>query len=184
MRFPLVGSAVLLGLFTAIKLLPASMISLVVGWYFVLLGTFAIAASVLPFFPFGNSRGFLKLGFLNGLPKIVKLFLFEAEDVGALEVTLAELLCGLGSFGFCCWYHASRHWVSNNVIGIGFCVQVSLQTSPAFLTHTHIRGREPRILLTRSLTRSLAHSLGRSLVSRPQKGRKTTQNDGKRKQSS
>mmetsp|Transcript_10901 Transcript_10901/g.24844 ORF Transcript_10901/g.24844 Transcript_10901/m.24844 type:complete len:390 (-) Transcript_10901:213-1382(-) len=123
MRFPLVGSAVLLGLFTAIKLLPASMISLVVGWYFVLLGTFAIAATALPFVPFGNTRGFLKLGFLNKLPKIVKLFLFEAEDVGALEVTLAELICGLGSFGFCCWYHASRHWVSNNVIGIGFCVQ-------------------------------------------------------------
>ena len=45
MRFPVMGSVVLLSLFAAIKLLPKELLTLCLGLYFMLLGTFAISVS-------------------------------------------------------------------------------------------------------------------------------------------
>ena len=128
MRFPIMGSCVLLGLFAAIKLLPKELLTLCLGLYFVLLGTFAIAATTLPFvecwMPKFMSAFKIKLGILDKLPKSVKLFLFDTdEDLDTLEITGSELLIGLASLAFCSWYHVTRHWVSNNVIGLSFCIQ-------------------------------------------------------------
>merc|ERR1711933_640084 len=44
-------------------------------------------------------------------------------DLDTLEITGSELLIGLASLAFCSWYHVTRHWVSNNVIGLSFCIQ-------------------------------------------------------------
>jgi minor histocompatibility antigen H13 len=128
MRFPLMGSVVLLSLFTAIKLLPKDLLTLCLGLYFMLLGTFAISATILPFvekvLPSVFSRMRVKLGFLNLLPKSVKLFLFETdEDLSSLEITASEMMCGIASAAFCWWYHKTRHWVANNTIGLSFCMQ-------------------------------------------------------------
>lgn len=133
MRFPLMGSVVLLGLFTAIKFLPKELLTVCLSLYFALLGTFAISATALPFvdgwLPSSLRTTQIKLGFLNRLPSPVKNFLFEAEtegeelDLGDLEITGSELLCGLCSLAFCYVYHSTRHWVTNNVIGISFCIQ-------------------------------------------------------------
>ena len=49
MKFPLIGSAVLFGLFVVFKVLPKDMVNLVLTGYFVLLGTFAVTATLLPF---------------------------------------------------------------------------------------------------------------------------------------
>merc|ERR1712157_291296 len=98
------------------------------GLYFMLLGTFAISATILPFMerilPSFFSRMKVKLGFLNLLPKSVKLFLFETdEDLSELEISGCEIICGIGSAVFCWWYHKTRHWVANNTIGLIFCMQ-------------------------------------------------------------
>mmetsp|Transcript_13517 Transcript_13517/g.37961 ORF Transcript_13517/g.37961 Transcript_13517/m.37961 type:complete len:303 (-) Transcript_13517:1033-1941(-) len=132
MRFPLMGSVVLLGLFAAIKLLPKELLTVCLSLYFVLLGTFAITATVLPFVdpwvPGFIRRANISLGFLDKLPKVVKDFLLEADEAGdfdlsTLKITGSELICGLGSAALCYWYYMSKHWVSNNAIGISFCVQ-------------------------------------------------------------
>jgi len=66
---------------------------------------------------------------LDKLPGPLKGFFFESDsesgelDLGNLEITGSELFCGLGSAMFCYWYFTSKHWVSNNVIGISFCIQ-------------------------------------------------------------
>lgn len=49
MKFPLIGSAVLVSLFVLFKYLPKDLINAVLTTYFVLLGTFAITATLLPF---------------------------------------------------------------------------------------------------------------------------------------
>ena len=49
MKFPLIGSAVLVSLFVLFKFLPKDLVNQVLTAYFVLLGTFAITATVLPF---------------------------------------------------------------------------------------------------------------------------------------
>ena len=49
MTFPLIGSAVLLGLFLLFKFLPKELVNSVLTGYFVLLGTFATTVTILPF---------------------------------------------------------------------------------------------------------------------------------------
>lgn len=49
MKFPFIGSAVLLSLFVAFRFLPANLVNAALTLYFASLGTAALAASVLPF---------------------------------------------------------------------------------------------------------------------------------------
>ena len=49
LKFPIMGSAVLMGLFCLFKFLPKDLVNAVLTAYFVLLGTFAITATMLPF---------------------------------------------------------------------------------------------------------------------------------------
>ncbi len=44
----------------------------------------------------------------------------EPEDIVA---TYPELIGGLLSLAFCCWYYAKKHWLANNVLGICFSVE-------------------------------------------------------------
>ncbi|KAA6418748.1 MAG: minor histocompatibility antigen H13-like [Trebouxia sp. A1-2] len=49
LKFPLVGSAVLFGLFITFKVLPKNLVNLVLAGYFALLGVLALTATALPF---------------------------------------------------------------------------------------------------------------------------------------
>ena len=49
LKFPLVGSAVLFGLFITFKVLPKHLVNLVLAGYFALLGVLALTATALPF---------------------------------------------------------------------------------------------------------------------------------------
>lgn len=49
LKFPLVGSAVLFGLFITFKILPKNLVNLVLAGYFALLGVLALTATLLPF---------------------------------------------------------------------------------------------------------------------------------------
>jgi len=128
MRFPMMGSIVLLSLFTAIKLLPKELLTVCLGLYFMLLGTFAITATIVPFvedcLPSFISKREINLGFLNRLPKNVRVALFETEeDLSTIKVTGSDIVSGIASLAFCYWYQKTRHWVANNAIGLSFCVQ-------------------------------------------------------------
>lgn len=48
------------------------------------------------------------------------LCLQEPTDIAA---TYPELMGGLLSLLFCCWYYAKKHWLANNVLGICFSVE-------------------------------------------------------------
>jgi hypothetical protein len=48
------------------------------------------------------------------------LFLQEPTDIAA---TYPELIGGLLSLIFCCWYYAKKHWLANNILGICFSVE-------------------------------------------------------------
>ena len=49
MTFPLIGSAVLLGLFLLFKFLPKELVNSVLTGYFVLIGIFAVTITIVPF---------------------------------------------------------------------------------------------------------------------------------------
>ncbi|KAK9804922.1 hypothetical protein WJX72_012184 [[Myrmecia] bisecta] len=119
MRFPMIGSAVLLSLFLLFKFLPKDLVNAVLTAYFVLLGTFAITATLLPFLeaPFSLAVQQRSYG-VKGIR--IPIFLKEPTDVLA---TVPELIGGACSLVFCCWYYAQKHWLANNVLGLAFSVQ-------------------------------------------------------------
>ena len=119
MRFPIMGSAILLSLFVTFKLLPKEYVNAVLSFYFVLLGTIAITAVILPFVaPFVPPRlRRIEFGAYN-----VKIP-FLMPDPTDLTASVPELAGGALALVFCVWYVAKKHWLANNVLGLAFSVQ-------------------------------------------------------------
>ena len=84
MKFPLVGSAVLVSLFLAFRLLPKHWVNTALTLYFVVLGTAALAATVLPFVEaaFGEAARKKKYTLARGVtvPYLVKVREREGEE--------------------------------------------------------------------------------------------------------
>lgn len=119
LKFPVVGSVLLLSLFLAYKFLPADILNLVVSIYFVGIGTLGMVATVdpimAPLLPRRLSSEEKEICF----PKI-PLLLPEGLEIGFTP--LEALLCIPAAF-FCKWYWQSKHWLANNGLGIAFSLQ-------------------------------------------------------------
>lgn len=117
MKFPLMGSAVLVGLFVALKFVPKELLNLVLSAYFVLLGIFALSACLAPLcarvMPESTHHKLVvDLGKLN-----VPYLLDEPLE---LKATAPELAAFLVAAAFCGWYFAAKHWIANNALGLAF----------------------------------------------------------------
>ena len=54
---------------------------------------------------------------------IVNAALLLLQDPTDIAATYPELIGGLLSLTFCCWYYAKKHWLANNILGICFSVE-------------------------------------------------------------
>eukprot|EP00270_Netrium_digitus_P008788 TRINITY_DN2643_c0_g1_i2.p1 TRINITY_DN2643_c0_g1~~TRINITY_DN2643_c0_g1_i2.p1 ORF type:complete len:357 (+),score=98.05 TRINITY_DN2643_c0_g1_i2:452-1522(+) len=114
MRFPLVGSAVLLGLFLLFKFLPKDIVNMVLSCYFVVLGILALGATILPLVAVAVPKKWAEnvitwnFKWLRGLE---------------IEFTLAQIVAGIPAAAFCVWYVQRKHWFANNVLGLAFSIQ-------------------------------------------------------------
>lgn len=112
MRFPFIGSAVLLSLFLLFKFLPKDLINTVLTLYFFALGILALTATILPaaekFLPkrFNESSFSVKIPFIQ-----------------SIQLTLSELIAGIPASFFCVWYVVKKHWLANNILGLAFSIQ-------------------------------------------------------------
>ncbi|RDX79515.1 Signal peptide peptidase [Mucuna pruriens] len=108
MRFPFVGSAMLLSLFLLFKFLSKDLVNTVLTGYFFVLGIVALSATLLPF---------------------IKRFLPKHwnEDVIVwpleIEFTRSQIVAGIPGTFFCAWYAFRKHWLANNILGLAFCIQ-------------------------------------------------------------
>uniref|UniRef100_A0A061QWF5 Minor histocompatibility antigen H13 n=1 Tax=Tetraselmis sp. GSL018 TaxID=582737 RepID=A0A061QWF5_9CHLO len=116
---PIVGSVVLFSLFVMFTILPKDLVNLCLSGYFVLLGTFAISGTVLPFVEPLFPKGLREHGFNVHLPKVP----FVMKEDTDISFTLPDLVCFLMSSVFCIWYCAQKHWYANNALGLAFSVQ-------------------------------------------------------------
>ncbi|KAG5517400.1 hypothetical protein RHGRI_037967 [Rhododendron griersonianum] len=115
MRFPLVGSAMLLSLFLLFKFVSKDLVNAVLTCYFFVLGIVALSATLLP-----AIRRFLPNHWNEDL--IVWRFpYFRSLEV---EFTRSQIIAGIPGTFFCAWYASQKHWLANNVLGLAFCVQV------------------------------------------------------------
>jgi len=119
-KFPLVGSCVLFGAFLAFKFLPKRVLDLVASAYFGALGIFAVSAVLAPIvhrFMFGGRD--LRSYELFTVPKIPWL----NEERWTVECTAAEAAATAAATAGTIWYVRTKHWLSNNVLGMCFSLQ-------------------------------------------------------------
>jgi minor histocompatibility antigen H13 len=117
MKFPLIGSAVLVSLFAAFRFLPRHLVNAALTLYFVCLGTVALAATVLPFVeaafpPAVRARAYT-------LAKGLRIP-YALPDPTDVEVTLPEAVAGCAAAAGCAWYGFRKHWLANNALGLAF----------------------------------------------------------------
>ncbi|KAL6651142.1 hypothetical protein ACP70R_010067 [Stipagrostis hirtigluma subsp. patula] len=114
MRFPIVGSAMLLSLFLLFKFLSKDLVNAVLTAYFFILGIVALSATLLP-------------SITRFLPKEWNdnVIVWRAPLIHSLSVefTKSQIVASIPGFFFCMWYAAKKHWLANNVLGIAFCIQ-------------------------------------------------------------
>ncbi|KAJ4757165.1 Signal peptide peptidase family protein [Rhynchospora pubera] len=114
MRFPLVGSAMLLSLFLLFKFVSKDLVNAVLTCYFFVLGIVALSATMLPslkrFFPkdWNENQISWHAPFFHSL---------------SVEFTKSQIVAAIPGTFFCIWYALKKHWLANNVLGIAFCIQ-------------------------------------------------------------
>lgn len=114
MRFPLVGSAMLLSLFLLFKFLSKDLVNAVLTCYFFVLGIAALSATLLP-----AIKRFLPTKW-NEDPIIWRFPYFRSLDV---ELTRSQIIAAIPGTIFCAWYAKQKHWLANNILGLAFCIQ-------------------------------------------------------------
>ncbi|KAL8156540.1 signal peptide peptidase-like [Apium graveolens] len=114
MRFPLVGSAMLLSLFLLFKFLSKDLVNAVLTCYFFVLGIVALSATLLPsisrFLPKNWNEDVINWRFPY----------FRSVEV---EFTRSQIVAAIPGTFFCAWYVSQKHWLANNVLGLAFCIQ-------------------------------------------------------------
>ena len=114
MRYPLVGSAMLLSLFLLFKFLSKDLVNAVLTAYFFVLGIAALCATLLP-----SIKRFLPEGW-NDNAIVWRAPYFHSLSV---EFTKSQVVASIPGFFFCVWYAMKKHWLANNVLGVAFCIQ-------------------------------------------------------------
>lgn len=112
-KFPFVGSAALLSLYIAFKVMDKDSVNLLLSLYFSLIGVFTLTTTFSPFLAsfFTNPA---KTGYKFTLP------LFGAVDA---TFTTAEFIAFVFAIIFSYVYFRTKHFLLNNVLGISFCIQ-------------------------------------------------------------
>lgn len=114
MRFPLVGSAMLLSLFLLFKFVSKDLVNAVLTGYFFVLGIIALSATLLPaikrFLPDSMNEGLI----------VWRAPYFHSASV---EFTMSQVVAAIPGTFFCVWYASQKHWLANNTLGIAFCIQ-------------------------------------------------------------
>ncbi|KAF7153486.1 hypothetical protein RHSIM_Rhsim01G0194700 [Rhododendron simsii] len=114
MRFPLVGSAMLLSLFLLFKFVSKDLVNAVLTCYFFVLGIVALSATLLP-----AIRRFLPKQWNEDLI-IWRFPYFCSLEV---EFTRSQIIAAIPGTFFCAWYASQKHWLANNILGLAFCIQ-------------------------------------------------------------
>ncbi|KAK1262809.1 Signal peptide peptidase 1 [Acorus gramineus] len=114
MRFPLVGSAMLLSLFLLFKFLSKDLVNAVLTSYFFVLGIIAFSATLLP-----SIKRFLPNQWNDHLIS----WRFPYFQSAVVEFTKSQIIAAIPGAFFCAWYAKRKHWLANNILGIAFCIQ-------------------------------------------------------------
>jgi minor histocompatibility antigen H13 len=115
--FPVIGSAVLFGLYVLFQLFSKDYVNLLLTVYFLFLGFYALAETfvhvivkVSPALNNSKSRSFS-----YRLP-------WKSEQE-TIQFNNADIVSWIFAVICLIWYSITKNWISNNLIGLAFCVQ-------------------------------------------------------------
>lgn len=120
MRFPLVGSAVLFGLFLMFKVLPKHLVNMLLATYITAIGGVVVVQTALPFveplFPPRLRERTIRL------PTIPKIPYLLAEPL-ALNPSVPEAALVAPALALGIWYFFTKKFIANNLLGLAFSIQ-------------------------------------------------------------
>lgn len=120
MKFPLVGSCALFGLYLLFKFLDKDLVNLLLSLYFSAIGCFTIGVSLDPFVRAALGAVMSAAALKKQFGKVLKLPVLGDLD---LRVTFSETLSLICGAVFSFYYFKTKHWTLNNIFGISFCIQ-------------------------------------------------------------
>jgi len=123
MQFPIVGSAVLFGLYIVIKLVKKEYLDMLIAAYFAVLGSFSLYSCVAP--PLTDALG------LGDLKRFERSFHYkfwkskDAADADPLQISFSwfDVLIFLAAATGSVSYAVTKKWWLNNLLGCSFSVQ-------------------------------------------------------------
>jgi len=115
-KFPFIGSGVLFGLYLLFKVFSKEYINLLLTAYFLLFGIAAMTATMRPLAQ--------KLFSKRQKPwKHSWLPFWRSKDPIELEFGKADIVAFIASAMVAAWYVYTKHWISNNILGLAFSIQ-------------------------------------------------------------
>lgn len=131
-QFPLIGSVSLFSLYCAFKFLDKDLVNLLIGGYFGLMGTFAVAMTLAPLLvalvpkPLSFLRDDIKWD--NQLHHPFSMLKLLGSPSSPMSWTISfsimeivSLLISVAIIAF--YYYQAKPWYLNNILGISFCLQ-------------------------------------------------------------
>jgi minor histocompatibility antigen H13 len=115
-KFPFIGSGVLFGLYILFKTFSKEYVNLLLTAYFLLFGILAVSATLSPVFAplFSKKQKPWKISW--------KPF-WKSKDPYQLEFGKADIVSLIVASAIGAWYVSTKHWISNNVLGLSFSIQ-------------------------------------------------------------
>jgi len=115
-KFPFVGSGVLFGLYVLFNYFNKDYVNMLLTSYFLLFGVLAVTASIKPLFVpfFGKPLHPWKFSFLP---------FWKKTDPIEIEFDKADIVAFIFGAAIGVWYVLTKHWISNNILGLSFSIQ-------------------------------------------------------------
>jgi len=115
-KFPFVGSGVLFGLYMLFKIFSKEYINMLLTSYFLLFGIFAVTATIKPIFTplFQKPVKSRKFSFIP---------FWRNKDPIDIEFDRVDEVAFVGGLCIGIWYVLTKHWISNNILGLSFSIQ-------------------------------------------------------------
>ncbi len=113
MKFPIIGSISLFGLYAAFKYLDKDTVNIILACYFSVVGVFTLTGTFAPF-----AEQFIKSDKTYGFKKTFPVI----GEIDA-KLNMAEIVCMVLAIIFSYIYMKTKHYMMNNVLGISLCVQ-------------------------------------------------------------
>lgn len=114
-KFPFIGSAVLFGLYLLFKIFSKEYINMLLTAYFLLFGILAVAATIKPIFQPLFSK--------TTKPWKFSIKVFWKHDPLDIEFDKADIIAFIAATMIGAWYVTTKHWISNNILGLSFSIQ-------------------------------------------------------------